>query len=72
MKEQNNSPLAEASTKFNSHPVHFQLDLPLLEVIAEIKAEIEALSAQAGLEIIHHSLEEGLGEPLMVTRLVLP
>ena len=58
MKKQTMSPLAEASTKFNLHPVNFQFDLPMLEIILETKAEIEALSAQAGLKIIHHFLEE--------------
>ena len=58
MKKQNNSPLAEASTKFNVNPVNFQFDLPMLEMILQTKAEIEALSAQAGLKIIHHFLEE--------------
>lgn len=54
MKQQKLSPLAEASTKFNLNPVNFQFDLPLLELIVQTKAEIEALSAQAGLKIIHH------------------
>ena len=58
MKKQNTSPLAEASTKFNLNPVNFQFDLPLLEMILQTKAEIEALSAQAGLKIIHHFLEQ--------------
>jgi len=58
MKKQNLSPLAEASTKFNFHPVNFQFDLPMLEMILQTKAQIEALSAQAGLKIIHHFLEE--------------
>jgi transposase-like protein len=58
MKKQNISPLAEASTKFNVNPVNFQFDLPMLEMILQTKAEIEALSAQAGLKIIHHFLEE--------------
>lgn len=58
MNKQNISALAEASTKFNLHPVHFQFDLPMLEVILQTKAEVEALSAQAGLKIIHHFLEE--------------
>jgi putative transposase len=58
MKKQNLSPLAEASTKFNVNPVNFQFDLPMLEMILQTKAEIEALSAQAGLKIIHHFLEE--------------
>jgi transposase-like protein len=58
MKKQNISPLVEASTKFNLNPVNFQFDLPLLEMILQTKAEIEALSAQAGLKIIHHFLEE--------------
>ena len=58
MKKQNMSPLGEASTKFNLNPVSLHLDLPVLEMILETKAEIEALSAQAGLKIIHHFLEE--------------
>jgi len=58
MKEQDISPLAEASAKFNVNPVNFQLDLPMLEIILQSKAEVEALSAQAGLKIIHHFLEE--------------
>ena len=58
MKQQDISPLAEASAKFNVNPVNFQLDLPMLEIILQSKAEVEALSAQAGLKIIHHFLEE--------------
>ena len=62
MKKQNSNPLAEASTKFNLHPVHLQLDLPVLEMILQTKAEIEALSAQAGLKIIHHFLEQEIAQ----------
>src|SRR5437867_8898874 len=58
MKQQDNSPLAEASAKFNVHPVNFQFDLPMLEILLQSKADVEALSAQAGLKIIHHFLEE--------------
>jgi transposase-like protein len=58
MKKQNNSPLAEASTKIDLRPVNFQFDLPMLEMILQTKAQIEALSAQAGLKITHHFLEE--------------
>ncbi len=58
MKQQDISPLAEASAKFKVNPVNFQLDLPMLEIILQSKAEVEALSAQAGLKIIHHFLEE--------------
>jgi len=58
MKTQNNSPLAEASTKSNPEAARFQIDLPMLEVILQTKAEVEALSAQAGLKIIHHFLEQ--------------
>jgi putative transposase len=62
MKKQNISPLAEASTKFNVNPVNFQFELPMLEMILQTKAEIEALSAQAGLKIIHHFLEQEIQE----------
>ena len=58
MKKQNHRPLAEASPQFNLNPVNFQFDLPMLEMILQTKAEIEALSAQAGLKIIHHFLAE--------------
>src|SRR5437016_14301162 len=58
MKQHDISPLAEASAKFNVNPVSFQFDLPMLEIILQTKAEVEALSAQAGLKIIHHFLEE--------------
>src|SRR5947208_853367 len=58
MKKQDMSALAEASTKFNLNAANFQFDLPMLEMILQTKAEIEALSAQAGLKIIHHFLEE--------------
>lgn len=62
MKQTDLSPLAEASTKFKLNPVNFQLDLPMLEIILQTKAEIEALSAQAGLKIIHHFLEEEIAQ----------
>lgn len=55
MKKQNNSPLAQASTK--SSPPTLQVELPLLEVFLPTKAEIEAFTAQAGLKIMHALLE---------------
>jgi putative transposase len=58
MNKQNLSPLAEASTKLNSEAFTLQMELPMLEVILQTKAEIEALSAQAGLKIIHSFLEQ--------------
>lgn len=58
MKKQNISPRAEASGKFNLEAARLQIDLPMLEVILQTKAEVEALSAQAGLKIIHHFLEQ--------------
>src|ERR1041384_4588779 len=58
MKQQDISPLAKARAKSNVKPVTFQFDLPMLEVILQTKAEVEALSAQAGLKIIHHFLEQ--------------
>jgi putative transposase len=58
MKPQELSPLAEASTKFKLNPVSFQFDLPMLDLILQTKAEIEALSAQAGLQIIRHFLDQ--------------
>jgi putative transposase len=62
MKKQNISPLAEASTKCNLNPVNFQFDLPMLDILLQTKAEIEALSSQAGLKIIRHFLEEEIQE----------
>src|SRR6185436_5370399 len=61
-KKQNISPLAEASTKFNLEATRLQIDLPMLEVILQTKAEVEALSAQAGLRIIHHFLEQEIDQ----------
>jgi putative transposase len=58
MKKQNISALAEASTKFSFEGGSLQIDLPMIEVILQTKAEVEALSAQAGLKIIHHFLEQ--------------
>ena len=62
MKKQNISPLAEASTKSNLEAARLQIDLPMLEVILQTKAEVEALSAQAGLKIIHHFLEQEIDQ----------
>jgi len=62
MKKQNISLLAEASTKFNIEAARLQIDLPMLEVILQTKAEVEALSAQAGLKIIHHFLEQEIDQ----------
>jgi len=62
MKKQNNSSLKEASPKTTPDPVSVQFDLPLLELILDTKAEIEALSAKAGLEIIRRVLEEEISQ----------
>lgn len=62
MKQPNLSPLAEASTKCNLQAARLQIDLPMLEVILQTKAEVEALSAQAGLKIIHHFLEQEIDQ----------
>lgn len=58
MKKENISPLVDASTKSHHQPVHFEFDLPILELILDTKAEIEALSAQAGLKIMRHFLNQ--------------
>lgn len=58
MKKQNISPLAEASTKIELQKAQLQIELPILEIILQAKAQVEALSAQAGLKIIHLFLEE--------------
>lgn len=60
MKEQNTSAPASASSKCN--PGSIQIDLPILEVLLQTKAEIEAFSAQAGLKIIHALLENEIDE----------
>ena len=62
MKQQNISPLAEASTKSNLQAHRLQIELPMLEVILHTKAEIEALSAQAGLKIIDCLLEQEIDQ----------
>ena len=62
MKKQNISPLAEASTKLNLGAAKLQIELPMLDVILQTKAEIEALSAQAGLKIMHAFLEQEIDQ----------
>jgi transposase-like protein len=60
MKEQNKSPLAEASMK--SAPPSVQIELPILEVLLQTQAQIEAFTAQAGLKIIHALLENEIDQ----------
>lgn len=60
MKEQNKSTLALASTK--STPPSVQIQLPILEVLLQTKAEIEAFTAQAGLKIIRAVLDAEIDE----------
>lgn len=62
MKKQNLSLLAEASSKLNLEAARLQIELPMLEVILQTKAEIEALSAQAGLKIIDCLLEQEIDQ----------
>lgn len=62
MKKQNTSPLAEASTKFNLEESRLQIELPMLEVLLETKAQIEALSAQAGLKILECLMQQEIQE----------
>lgn len=62
MKKQNLNLLAEASTKLNLEAARLQIELPMLEVILQTRAEIEALSAQAGLKIIDCLLEQEIDE----------
>lgn len=58
MKEENTKELAEASNKSRGPQSGLQIELPVLEILLETKAEIEALSAAAGLKIISHFLQE--------------
>jgi transposase-like protein len=60
MKKQNHSPLAQASTK--TSPPTLQIELPLLELFLQTKAEIEAFTAQAGLKIMHALLEHEIDQ----------
>lgn len=53
MKEQNRKEHDQARLKSR-----LQIELPLLEILLGTKEEIEALSAEAGLKIIQHFLEE--------------
>lgn len=54
-REQNSNPLAHANTKSAPGPV--PIELPLLEVLLQTKAEFEAFAAQAGLKIIRAVLD---------------
>lgn len=58
MNKGNITPIIDASTKSQQQQVGMQLDLPVLELILETKAEIEALGAQAGLKIMRHFLDQ--------------
>lgn len=62
MKRDKRSVLGEASTKSVHSNLTLQLELPALELILETKAQIEALSAQAGLTIIHRLMEQEIRE----------
>lgn len=58
MNKGNITAINDASTKSPHQQVGFQLDLPVLDLILETKAEVEALSAQAGLKIMRYFLEQ--------------
>lgn len=58
MNKRNITSIIDASTKSQAPQVAFQLDLPVLDLILQTKAEIEALSARAGLKIIRHFLDQ--------------
>src|SRR6185436_12133649 len=62
MNKGKRSVLAEASTKSVDRQLTVQLTLPALELILQTKAEIEALSAQAGLTIIQSLMEQEVQE----------
>lgn len=62
MNKQNISPLEEASTKFDLEAARLQIDLPMLEVILQSKAELEAFSARAGLKILHCFMEQEIAQ----------
>ena len=62
MKRENNNPTMEASAKSSSPAAALTFDQPLLDLILETKAEIEALSAKVGLEIVQRVLEEEIAQ----------
>jgi len=58
MKKEKRNLLAEASEKSPESTLSLQLSLPALELILEAKAQIEALSAQAGITILKGLMEQ--------------
>ncbi len=57
MKRKNTNLLAEASIK-SSEPATLEEHLPMLDLILEMKHDIEAVSAQLGLKIMHRCMEQ--------------
>jgi putative transposase len=62
MKKHTTGVLADASAKTPSPTAKLEMSLPLLEVILETRAEIEALSAQAGLKIMARLMEQEIAD----------
>jgi transposase-like protein len=57
MKKENMNLLAEASAK-SSEPIVLEEHLPMLDLILEMKHDIEAVSADIGLKIMHRYMEQ--------------
>ena len=57
MKKQNRSLLAEASTK-SSEPLRLEETLPMLDLILELRQDIEAVSRDIGLKIMGRYMEQ--------------
>ncbi len=57
MKRKNTNLLAQASTK-STAVLRVEETLPLLDVILELKQDIEAVSAEVGLKIMHRYMEQ--------------
>jgi transposase-like protein len=62
MKKNTTGVLTDASAKTPFATAKLEMPLPLLEVILETRAEIEALSAQAGLKIMARLMDQEIAE----------
>src|SRR5574340_1256904 len=61
MKQPNRSLLAEASTK-SSEALRLEETLPMLDLILELKQDIEAVSRDIGLKIMNRYMEQEIAQ----------
>jgi transposase-like protein len=60
MNRKNTNLLAQASAKSSASALVLEQTLPMLDLILSLKADIEAVSAEVGLKIMHRYMEQEL------------